>query len=319
MVSSEIARQVSAAADALGYRPNPIAYGLKTNRSFTVGVLVPDLTNPVFPPIIRGIEDTLGAKGYTAILANCDNDAARERNAVDIMRGRQVDGLILATAHRDDPLIAACADDDLPLVLINRTVDNSAAASVVTDDIAGIGMIVAHLLARGHRRIAHVGGPQTLSTGFNRAHGMAQAMQRAGLSADPELTVFCDAFTEHEGRRGCERLLRRGHAFTAIVAGNDLLAIGCYDALAAHGLGCPADISVTGFNDMPFVDRLSPPLTTVRIPHYEMGAMAARSLIERIERPNAPVRAVRLEPLLVVRGSTAPAVSRARHPSRGSR
>lgn len=305
MVTPEIAGRVEEAASALGYRPNPLAYGLKTDRSLTVGVVIPDLTNPVFPPIIRAIEDTLGKAGYIAIIANSDNDAERERVILDRMRARRVDGLILATARREDPLVAGYRSEDLPLVLINRTVEDGGVSSVVNDDAAGIALSVAHLVGLGHRRIAHIAGPQELSTGYDRYRAFVEAMRERRVAADPALVAFSDAYSVAAGRRALMSLLEAKPDFTAVIAGNDLLALGCYEALQHQGLRCPEDISVTGFNDMPLVDKTAPPLTTVRIPHYDMGAQAARILLARIDDGGAEIETVRLPSELVVRGSTA--------------
>ena len=304
-ITPEVADKVTTVANELGYRPNQAARGLRTNRSSTIGVLIPDITNPLFPPIIRGIEDGLGANGYTAILGNTDNIVSREMDAVATMRARQVDGLILATARRDDPLIAECLKDKLPVVLVNRTADADGVSCIVNDDALGISLAVRHLKALGHRRIAHIAGPQTLSTGNARREGFLSVMGAKELLPDQKRVAETNAFSEDEGLRAAAQLISDGREFTAIVAANDLLALGAYEAIADAGLSCPGDISVTGFNDMPFVDRLSPPLTTIRIPHYELGREAARRLIELIESPDSPARATTLRPELIVRGSTA--------------
>lgn len=300
MVTPEVARRVTQAAEAMGYRPNPIAYSLKTNRTLTVGVVIPDLTNPVFPPIIRGIEDVLADVNYTAIIANTDNDPEKERIILERMRGRRVDGLILGTAR-----LTGANADDLPVVLINRTTEKGDVSSVANDDAAGIRLSVDHLIGLGHTRIAHVAGPETLSTGRSRRQGFIDAMTAGGLDPDPALISAAQAFSEEEGAAAMSAIADRSDDFTAVVAGNDLLAIGCYGVLAERGLKVPEDVSVTGFNDMPFVDKLSPPLTTVRIPHYDMGAEAARILLRHIEEPDAPVTSLLLKRELVVRGSTA--------------
>ena len=234
-----------------------------------------------------------------------DNIVSREMDAVATMRARQVDGLILATARRDDPLIAECLKDKLPVVLVNRTADADGVSSIVNDDALGISLAVRHLKALGHRRIAHIAGPQTLSTGNARREGFLSVMGAKELLPDQKLIAETNAFSEDEGLRAAAQLISNGQEFTAIVAANDLLALGAYEAIADAGLSCPGDISVTGFNDMPFVDRLSPPLTTIRIPHYELGREAARRLIELIEAPDSPARATALRPELIVRGSTA--------------
>lgn len=311
LVNERTARRVLDAAQELGYRPNPIARGLRTNRSNTIGVLVPDLLNPLFAAVVRGIEDGLREAGYTPLIANTDNDADRERVAYEAMSARQVDGFIAATARRDHWLLADQVRTGVKVVLVNRRVDSDALPAVTGDDHEGVRLAVEHLARLGHRRIAHLAGSQTLYTGWSRHLGFLDAMEASGLEVDPDLVVFSDAFTEREGARCCGELLRSGLGFTAIMAGNDLLALGCYDALEEHGLRCPEDVSVVGYNDMPFVDRFRPPLTTVRVPHYELGATAAGLMLEQLRGADAPPRQLLLAPELVVRGSTAPALAKA--------
>lgn len=302
LVNEDTARRVIEAAETLGYRPNPIARGLKTNRSYTVGVLVPDLTNPLFPPIVRGIQDRLEQAGYTPLIANTDNDPERERNDFDAMRARQVDGVIAATARLEpaDELL----ESSLPVVYVLRRHDDGDAPSATADDRHGCTLAVEHLIELGHTRIAHLGGPIGVSTGRDRHEGFVAAMERAGLEVDPDLVRFGDAFTEPEGRRLCDELLASGADATAIVAGNDLMALGCYDSLRSRGIACPQGMSVAGFNDMPFSERFNPSLTTVGIPQYEIGAAAAELLLEKLQDPGAATREITLAPRLVVRGST---------------
>jgi LacI family transcriptional regulator len=302
LVNEDTAHRVLEAAAELGYRPNPIARGLKTNRSYTVGVLVPDLTNPLFPPIVRGIQDGLEQAGYTPLIANTDNDRERERNTFDAMRARQVDGVITATARLEpeDEL----SGYGLPVVYVMRRHEGGTASAAIADGRRGCELAVEHLVELGHTRIAHLGGPTGVSTGRERHEGFVAAMERAGLEIDPDLVRFAAAFTEPEGRRLCDELLASGAAVTGIVAGNDLMALGCYDGFAARGIACPGDVSVVGFNDMPFSERFDPPLTTIGIPHYELGSTAAELLLEQLQGPPAGAREVTLPPQLVVRGST---------------
>lgn len=306
LVNPETAERVLRAAEELGYRPNPIARGLKTNRSYTVGVLIPDLTNPLFPPIMRGIEDGLGDAGYTSLIVNTDNDAERERTQMAAMRARQVDGFIAATAQLDVDLLAEAAAGGAPIVLVNRSMEDGSLPAVTVNDRAGIGLAVDHVVALGHTRIGHVAGPQNVSTGHRRYLGFLDAMARHGLEAPETHVTFTDWFTESEGARACRTLLDAAPELTAIVAANDRLAIGCYDALEARGRACPQDISVTGFNDMPFVDRLRPPLTSVRVPQREIGTVAAELLLEQLSDQAPPRGEILLDPELVVRGSTGP-------------
>jgi LacI family transcriptional regulator len=304
LVNPETAERVLRAADELGYRPNRIARGLKTNRSHTIGVLIPDITNPLFPPILRGIEDRLDEAGYTALIVNTDNDAERERVYVETMRARQVDGFISATARLDREL-AALAGGGTPLVLVNRSLEDGSVPAVTVDDRQGISLAVAHVVQLGHRRIGHVAGPQNLSTGHRRHVGFIEAMREAGLDAPSQLIRFGAFFTEEEGARAFGELLDASPDITAIVAGNDLMAIGCYDVLEERGLRCPNDVSIVGFNDMPFVDKLRPPLTSVRIPQREIGNVAADLLLEQLGESSPPASEILLEPALIVRGSTA--------------
>ena len=286
LVNPETAERVLRAAEELGYRPNPIARGLKTNRSFTVGVVIPDLTNPLFPPIMRGIEDRLAQAGYTALIVNTDNDGDRERSQITAMRARQVDGFIAATARLDHELLSEVAGT--PLVLVNRNFEDRSVPAVAVDDRAGIGLAVAHVSGLGHRRIGHLAGPQNVSTGHRRYLGFLDAMQAAKLEVPEGAISFTAALTESEGARSSAELLERQPQVTAIVAGNDRLAIGCYDTLTALGLQCPQDVSIVGFNDMPFVDRLRPPLTSVRVPQREIGTAAADLLLQLLAEPAQP-------------------------------
>lgn len=305
LVSEETVDRVMRAAEELGYRPNSVARGLKTNRSYAVGVLIPDITNPLFPPMVRGIEDRLGADGYTPLIANTDNEADRERSDIEALQARRVDGFIAATAREESGALDAVVAAGTPLVLLNRRGDGLRQPSVTVDDRTGVRLGVEHLAGLGHERIAHVAGPADVSTGQRRRRGFADAMRAAGLTVNPRLVVAGVAFTEPEGARSCAQLLDADVPFTAIVAANDLLALGCYDALAERGLRCPRDMSVVGFNDMPFADRFAPPLTTVRVPHYELGLTAADLLVQVMEGEPPRRRMVEYPPELIVRGSTA--------------
>ena len=303
LVSEDTARRVTAAAAKLGYRPNPVARSLRTRRSHTVGVLIPDLNNPLFPPIVRGLEDKLAAAGYVALIGNTDADAGRERVIFEQMRARHVDGFVLATATLHDRLLAEAAAAELPVVLMNRLSQDYSFPSVSVDNEQGARMAVTHLAKLGHTRIAHIAGPQEASTGTARLRGFMDGMTSNGLGVDQGLIAYASKYTVDEGARCCRELLSRG-GFTALAAANDMLAVGCYAALDEKALVCPDDISIIGFNDMPFIDRLRPPLTTVRFPHYQLGTEAAQLLLERISGGDGPVKILYLAPELVVRGST---------------
>jgi LacI family transcriptional regulator len=305
MVSEDVARRVTKIAGDLGYARSALASGLRTGKSYTIGVIIPDLSNPVFPPVVRGIERALSTAGYVALLADSDNNPQSERAIYDSLRARSIDGLILATAHTEDPIVTACVQEHLPVVLVNRSVAAHDVTEVVNNDDLGIELAVDHLCGLGHRHIAFLGGPENTSTGLNRRNAFERIGNAGRFDFAAELCVSCDAFSESAGAAGMQTILQRKGGFTAVVAANDLLALGCYDALAGAGLDCPSDVSVTGFNDMPFVDRLSPPLTTIHIQHDELGVQAANLLLEEIRGENVPRKTVRLDPELIVRGSTA--------------
>ncbi|HSQ81315.1 MAG TPA: LacI family DNA-binding transcriptional regulator [Casimicrobiaceae bacterium] len=305
LVTGAVAARVAATARRLGYTPDPVAAGLRTRRSATVGVLIPDIANPLFPPILRGIEAALGEAGYTAIIANTDGDPRRAAEALERLAARRADGIILATVSRRDPLLERCRKLGLPVVLVNRSADGGAASAVITDDEAGAALAVRHLAELGHRAIGHVAGPRRLSTGARRRGGFVAAMRTIGAASRPAPVAEAESYEIEAGARAAAALLTEHPRITAIVAANDLLALGCYDEAKRRGLACPRDISITGFNDMPFADRFDPPLTTVRIPHRAMGAEAARLLLAEIENPRSPKREIKLQPELVVRGSTA--------------
>jgi LacI family transcriptional regulator len=298
-VSSRTANRILEAAKSLGYAPNSAARSLRTKTSSVAGVIIPDLRNPVFPPIVRGIEDGLREAGYMALLGNTDGNTERENELLLAMRGRQTDGFILATGRRNDP----APPDGVPTVLVNRRTDVSDIPSVTCDNSAGVYSAVRLLAELGHTRIAHIAGPQELSTGWERHRAFLDAMDAHDLEVPPERIQIAEAFTEDAGHTAA---LRLPQGITAIIAGNDLIALGCYAALETFGLRCPTDVSVVGFNDMPFANQQRPALTTVRIPHYGMGFESARLLLERIKNPTTPAKRVVLPVELIRRDSIAP-------------
>lgn len=306
LITPEVVTHILKLSEQLAYRPNAAAYSLKTNRSRTIGIIVPDITNPVFPPIIRGAEDALAKRNYVAILGNTDGRPEREEEIIEIMRARGVEGLMLASVKARDDTVERLAAEGMPLVTVNRRVDDPGTASVVHDERDGTARILDHLVALGHRRIAYIAGPQDLSTGRDRYLAFEDGREALGLPRDLDLVAFANTFNESEGERCAEELLARDIAFTALVCANDLLAIGAISALRHHGLSCPEDVSVTGHNDMPLADRLLPPLTTIRVEQHEAGRAAAELLLEALASPPGErvARHVVLPVQLIVRGST---------------
>jgi LacI family transcriptional regulator len=306
-VSRETSRRVARAAERLGYIPNITARGLRTSRSYIVAMVVPDVTNPLFPPMVRGAEQVLSRAGYTLVLTDTDNDAAAERRQIELLRARGTDGFIVATARWRDPLLDEIADARIPAVLLNRNTASARLPYVGADDRTGITMAIDHLVALGHRRICYLAGPQDTSTGRERAAAFRQAVRNHELPTSRSQVRECAAYTEVAGAVAARSLIRSGHDCTAILAGNDLIAFGVLGELTKAGISCPQQMSVIGFNDLPLVDKLTPPLTTVRVPLAAMGSLAARILLTEIDATagNSLIAQSLLGSELVIRGTTA--------------
>jgi LacI family transcriptional regulator len=269
-------------------------------------MMLPDITNTLFPPIVRGVESILEPKGYASIIVNTDSDPDRETKMVEVLMERGVDGIIDAAAHRADPRIVELAQQGIPIVTVNRQIDGSAIPSVVNDDAEGIRLMLRHLYDNGHRRIAHIAGPQSLSTGLLRLRTFEQTARDLGLDLPREATVLASRFDEEEGRRCTDHLLRQTWKFTAILCANDRLALGALDMLQKRGLTCPGDISVTGFNDLPFLDLVPPGLTTIRVQQFDVGRLAAELLMKMMNDPKAPIPTTTILPVkMIQRGSVA--------------
>jgi LacI family transcriptional regulator len=306
LVAPDVAERIRRIAEEHGYRRNSVAASLRTQRSTLIGVLVPDIANPVFSPIISGITEVVRGAGYSTIVADTGGEADSGLRLVDELIARRVEGLVLASATRNDPLLNHCLSEGVPVVLVNRADDQDRAPSVVSDDVVGMMAAVEHLHSLGHRNIGFVGGPERLSPGHLRRIGFEQGMKALGLGYSSDMAVEAEAYDIGAGQRAAETLLRRHPDITAIAAGNDLLALGACAAIRALGMSCPADISVVGHNDMPLVDLVEPPLTTIRIGPRQMGVEAARLLLAIIKGEAVGQMRVVLPSTLVARGSTAP-------------
>jgi LacI family transcriptional regulator len=313
-VSPETSRRILKVAQRLGYSPNTLARGLRTSRSFVVAMVVPDITNPLFPPMVRAAEQVLSLAGFTLVLTDTDNDADTERRQVEQLRARGTDGFLIATARWHDPLLEEIADQGIPAVLVNRNTGSHRLPYVGGDERTGVQLAVEHLAGLGHRRISHLGGPADTSTGRDRASAFRQAMDGLGLATSKSSTgsvIVCAAYTEAAGAVATRQLLESGQDVSAIMCANDLIALGTLSVLAEAGIRCPEDVSVVGFNNMAMVERLTPPLTTVRLPLQQIGQLAARLLLAEIEDgpQNAGAAQTLLGVQLAVRGTTAPVYS----------
>lgn len=310
MVKSETLRRVQDAANRLGYSPNVLASSLRSQKTASIGVVLPDLTNPFLPPIVRGIEDVLTKRGYVALLGNTDNDAELERKLVETLRARRVDGFIIATSKRNHPILENIAKSRTPIVLINRTTERDDISSVISDDAAGIRAAVSHLVELGHTHIVHIAGPADLSTGRDRAKAFADAMRDNKLPIKSTDIFLCEQYSIAEGYAATKQIFATRSDVTALVAANDRIALGVLQALRDLKLSCPDEVSVVGFNDMPFVDLVTPPLTTIRVNQYALGAQSAELLLDRLADSSTITKTVVLPVKLIIRGTTGPCKSR---------
>jgi LacI family transcriptional regulator, galactose operon repressor len=300
----ETRARVIAVADRLGYRPSALARGLRLKRTQTLGMLVPDIANSFLAGIIKGAEEAAHELGYALVLCNTGDVPGRDATYIQVLREREVDGVLVASTRMADRTIDGLRADGFPFVLVNRgsgdpddlvvTVDNHAAAVAVVD----------HLVGLGHRRIVHVAGPRSTTTGAERIAGVLAAARRHGIRAE---IAEADAWSEPAGHRTAAPLLRVDPP-TAAFGANDLIALGVIRAAREAGLRVPEDLAVAGFNDTPEAALVG--LTTVRVAQEEMGAHAARLLIARLEGTPFAERRVVLPCALVVRATTARARER---------
>jgi len=306
LITADVVERVRSVARKLDYRANAFASGLRTKRSNAIGLLIPDLWNPAFPAIVAGVQEVVVREGYEITIASDENSSERHATVIESMLSRQVDGLILATAILKDRAITELASRNIPAVMVNWRDEQGRTSSVISDDERGIALAVEHLVSLGHRDICHIGGPQNLSTGVARLRGFVKAMKDHDLKVPDTHVEIAASYSRADGARAAHQLFAQNRRPTAIVVTNDLLALGCYDALRSVGIRCPADISITGYNDMPFVDLVSPPLTTVRQHLFESGRQGALLLMaEIVEREAIPPSLV-IQPEIVRRRTTGP-------------
>lgn len=300
----ETRARVVAAADRLGYRPSALARSLRLQRTLTLGMLVPDIANTFLAGIIKGAEEASHARGYSLVLCNTGDLAEREATYIRVLREREVDGMLVASTRMADETIAALRADGFPFVLVNRSAGGEDDLVVTVDNAAAAALVVDHLVAQGHTRIAHLAGPRSTTTGAERVAGVTAAARRQGIEA---VVVEAETWSEAGGYRAAVELLRADRP-TALFGANDLIALGAMRAARAAGLSVPTDLALAGFNDTP--EAALADLTTIHVAQEEMGARAADLLIAQLEGHTIAARRVVLPARLVVRGSSAGAVAR---------
>jgi LacI family transcriptional regulator len=301
VVSEDKQKAVSDAIAALGFVPNPVARGLAGGRTFSVGVVTQALDSPFYGGALRGIEDTLQPAGYMPLFASGHWDAMAEKQCMDVLRSRRVDGLIVLTGCMSDSVLQA-AGRELPTVITGRPLSSPGLFALHFDDEGGARMATEHLLGLGHRRIAMIGGDPLHPDSQARERGFRAALAAAGMAVDESLLLDGD-YTEEGGMRAVERLLAGGHPFSAIFSANDQMAFGAALALHRRGLHVPQDVSLVGFDDVAMSSYTLPPLTSVHQPVYELGKLAATAMLDMLAGRTPEV--VLPPPRVVIRESTA--------------
>ncbi len=292
-------------ARELNYQPNFFARSLITKRTKILGLVITTIANPFYIELAQGIETTARAFGYNIILCSTDYELSNEKKYIDMLRSKGVDGIIFTSAHIGDPNIIELAEEGFPIILVNRRTYHPTVRDKVdyvgVDNILGGYLAVEHLIRLGHERIGIIGGSSESSVGFERLEGGKKALKNYGLEMREDYFLEGD-FLKESGYQGGKRFLRMEKPPTAIFSTNDYMALGTYQALLEEGVRIPEEIALVGFNDIEFSSMRGIELTTVGQKKYEMGALAVKKLVERIEGDRTgSSREVILEPELIIR------------------
>lgn len=299
-VASDKRTAVENAIRKLDFKPNLFARSLKTGTTMTVGVLTQDIESPFFNRAMRGIEEGLSGSGYAPIIVSGHWNAKEEAERIRLLLARRIDGLVILTGHLEDAQIVDFARHQ-PIVVTGRQLNAPNLRSRQLDQEHGGYIATRHLISLGHKRIAHIAGPRDHFDATERLAGYRRAHEEAGIEVAPELIVQGD-FLESGGLLSMNRLLDSGHPFTAVFAANDQTAFGARVAMYRRGIRVPDDLSLVGVDDLPAAAYLTPPITTVRQPIYEMGLFAAHALLNMLGHRVPEIELPALE--LIVRETT---------------
>jgi LacI family transcriptional regulator len=301
-------KNVQAVARRMGYQPDLVASGLKRGRTNTVAVVVGDLGNPNIAPLLRGIADRLEPAGLMSLICETQNDPARLDWILKHLLSRRVDAIIVTAARLGDgPKLRRIRRQGVPVVLAVQTVPGVRLPAFTNDDFLGGSLAAQHLLELGHRRVAQLRGPIDIYSCFQRAQGFSTTIASAGAT-EVVLRSTGPMGTAEEGSRLMSQLLNSKRALpTGIFAHHDLMAFGALSAAEERGLLCPRDLSMIGYNDLPHLERVVPPLTSIRLPREELGHLAGEVTVEMLTSLDRRPSSRKLAPTLVVRQSTGPA------------
>ena len=303
VVSEDARERVLSVIQELRYIPSAVARSLKNDRTHTIGMMIPNNSNPYFAELIQGIEDASFELGYNIILCNSYDDPKKQAAYIRVLMEKRIDGLILVSSGSDEDLSTLLANEVIPKVLVDREVTGVAADLIEADHVQGAYEATRYLISLGHKRIACVAGPDTLLPSGGRVAGYQRALKEAGITVCDNLIVHSD-FTSEGGFNAFQKLLALNPKPTAIFASNDLMAIGGICAANQAGVKIPQDLSVIGYDDIALASFSTPPLTTIAQPKYQIGQLTAKTLVERIGNPDSEVRRKMLTPELVIRQST---------------
>lgn len=295
--------RVMDAVRRLGYHPSWVARGLATHRTGAWGLVVPDITNPFFPEIARGVQDTAHAGNYSVFLCHTDESAATEMQVLNALAAQPVDGILLFGSRISDAELAAFAATYRPLIVLNRWLEQPGVGMVLVDNHGGAALAVQHLLERGHRHIGLLAGPSSSPSSLERVAGYRGELAAHGRPVD-DTCIAPGPPTLEGGAAAATALLARHPGVTALLAYNDLVALGAVQACTALGRAVPADCAVVGFDDIGWASLVSPALTTIRVDKYRLGSLAAQCLLTLLDDPTACPPPVHIPVELVARAST---------------
>jgi len=306
LVREDTKRQILRVARRLGYQRNELARALVKGTSGAVGLLVPDITNPFFSDIARGVAEIADKTGAGVLLCNTDGRADHELDYVSLMRRKRVDGLLLCSATIEAPYLEELMLARIPFILVSRLTGRADVSYVITDDTAGARLAVEHLVKLGHRDIGFIGGPEDVQASRDRMSAYRAVLRHRGLEVTPAWATFA-GFTQAAGRKAAREMLSQHRHPSAIFAANDVTALGVLEVAEELGLTVPGKLSIVGYDDISYASLPRIQLTTVAQPAVEMGRIAVSWLFDALENPHVERLQKVLAPRLVVRSTTAPA------------
>jgi DNA-binding LacI/PurR family transcriptional regulator len=309
-ISNETKRKVKEVAEKLNYRPNAIALSLRKSRSFTIGVIIPEVVHFFFATVISGIEEVASSRGYNVILSQTNESLTREKSSIDTMLSNQIDGFLISFSKEttDFEHFSRLLNYGYPIVFFDRVPDIPHAISVMVDDRRGAYNATSHLISQGYMRIAHLSGPKNLKISQERARGYKDALANHGVSVDPALIVECAYGTSDEGIKITQSLFKSMEQKPdAIFANNDMAAVGAMLACKSLGYRIPEEIGIVGFSNWQFCAMIEPTLSSVAQPGFKIGVKATELLLDMIEKkidPDTITEPIVLETELLIRNSS---------------